>query len=84
MRDGCTVRTVLTVAVDVYDSRGNLVSSVLGARASSVDHDAHDVIEHVGLHLPADWRQMTYDEIVEWRGQTSSVDRRDWEQLSIF
>lgn len=83
-KDGCTVRTVLTIAVDSYDAGGLLIGSNLAARASSVPVAPYDVIEGVFRALPAEWVQMTYHELVDHFSQTRPNESEPWEQLSIF
>lgn len=84
VESGCTVRTVLTIAVDSYDAGGRLVGSTLAARASQVAVAPPDVIDGVFAALPPEWLQMTYDELVDHFGQTRPADPTPWEQLSIF
>lgn len=78
------MRTVLTIAVDSYDARGRLIGSNLAARASRAPVAPNDVIEGVFRALPAEWLQMTYDELVDHFGQTRPNEASPWEQLSIF
>lgn len=81
---GCTVRTVLTIAVDSYDAGGRLIGTTLAARASKVAVAPDDVIDGVVAALPPEWLQMTYDELVTHFSQTRTTDPTPWEQLSIF
>lgn len=81
---GAPVRTVVTIVIDSYDSRGNLIGVLLGKRASSRVVDPHDALRHFTSDLPADWRQMTYDEVAQHLATTSEGVEHSWEQLSIF
>lgn len=78
------MRTVATIAIDTYDWRGNLVGSLLGARASSELIDPHDALEHFVTNLPAGWRQMTYEEVHDHLSRVHGTQAPGWEQLSIF
>lgn len=78
------MRTVVTIAVDSYDAHGNITGSLLGARCSKVDHNMHDVLDHVMQHLPPDWSQPTFEEITDHLAKARSLNSDPWEQLSIF
>lgn len=78
------MRTVLTLSVDSYDSKGNLTGSTLAARASSTPVDAHDLFDVVTAALPPEWSQMTYSELVDHFSSTRGDDDAPWEQMTIF
>lgn len=78
------MRTTLTLAVDSYDERGNLIGSHLAMRCSSEPHDAYDVFDAVTGGLPATWHQMTYDEVLTHNAAVAERRNPSWEQLSIF
>lgn len=76
--------TILTIAVDQYSDQGDLISSHLAARASNVIVEAFEVFHDVTVALPATWRQMTYNELVDHFAATRPADHTVWEQLSLF
>lgn len=78
------MRTVITVAVDLYDSNAEPVSTVVGARASAEAMDPFDLLELVLGDLGSDFKQMTAEQIANAiQGRRGTYDLT-WEQLSIF
>lgn len=78
------MRTVITVSVDHYDVRGNLIGSLMGARASAAPVNPDAALEAVWAGLPLEWVQMTYDELVDHFAKTRPADATAWQQLTIF
>lgn len=75
---------VVHVAVDQYDSRGEVVASLIGARAVDVPADIHDLLGQVLDVLPASWRQLSYNECLAFLTTRRDPTEVRWEQLSIF
>ena len=79
-----TIRTCLTLAVDTYSESGQLISTKLCMRASSVLVSAYEVFDTVDEALPAEWRQVTYAEALDALAQRSADKTDPWQQLSMF
>lgn len=78
------MRTVLHLAIDQYSEQGQLIGSHLAMRASSVLVGAHETFSAITAALPAEWRQVTYDEAVQALANRPAFEDEPWQQLSIF
>lgn len=77
-------RHVAWVSIDTYDRHGRLVSSVLGARTLQDGQEGMQVLCTILDHLPPNYRQMSYDEVVEALANEDRPTSFTWEQLSIW
>lgn len=75
---------VLWISVDEWGPAGDVVDSVLGARAVRVRSSATAVLERVLDALPDEFEPLTYTEVAEAIARRPAVPADPWEQLSLW